>query len=78
MVRVIPHACKSKANKNECKHEAPWTNKLNCGLGARARLICPGLAKKRGLRTSGARNMVGQTLTLRNNEWINGTIPASA
>ena len=75
LIRVIPNACRSKGNKNECKHEAPWTELLNCGAGSRPLLICPGLAKKKGLRCSGARNTIGQMLLLRNNEWFNGTIP---
>ena len=74
-IRIIPNACRAKGKPNECKHEAPWTNKLNCGRGARALLVCPGLAKKRKLRRSGARNMVGSTLFVRNSEWLNGTVP---
>ena len=38
-------------------------------------LICKGLAKKFKLRTSGARNWLGQVLLERNDEWVNGTMP---
>jgi hypothetical protein len=38
-------------------------------------LICKGLAKKFKLRCSGMRNWLGQTLFLRNDEWLNGTMP---
>ena len=75
MIRVIPNACRARGNKNECKHEAPWTNRLNHGPDAKVRLICPGIAKKRKLRCSGARNAVGQALMLRNSEWLDGTMP---
>ena len=27
--RVIPNACRSKAKPTECKHEAPWTNRVS-------------------------------------------------
>ena len=42
---------------------------------AKPLLICPGIAKKRGLRCSGNRNMVGSTLFVRNSDWLNGTLP---
>ena len=38
-------------------------------------LICEGLAKKFKLRCSGVRNWMGQMLLLRNEEWVNGTMP---
>ena len=59
MVRVVPNACRAKGKTNECKHEAPWTAKLNHGPDAKPRLICPGTATKRELRRSGARNAIG-------------------
>ena len=73
--RMIPNACLAKGKTQQCKHEAPWTKKLNDGDQARPLLICPGIAKKRDLRCSGTRNMVGSTLFVRNNEWLDGTIP---
>ena len=66
-------ACRSKTNPNECKHGAPWTNRLNLETPV---LICQGLAKKFKLRCSGARNWLGQMLGVRNDEWVNGCMPA--
>ena len=71
--RIVPVACRSKTNPNECKHGAPWTNRLNTTAPL---LICKGLAKKFELRCSGARNWLGQVLGLRNDAWLNGTMPA--
>ena len=44
------------------------------GKDARLLLVCPGIAKQRNLRRSGARNTVGSTLLLCNSEWLDGTI----
>ena len=38
-------------------------------------LGCKGIAKDFKLRTSGVRNWLGQTLGLRNEEWLNGCVP---
>ena len=38
-------------------------------------LVCKGIAKDFQLRTSGVRNWLGQTLGLRNEEWLNGCMP---
>ena len=38
-------------------------------------LVCKGIATKFKLRTSGVRNWLGQTLGLRNEEWLNGCMP---
>ena len=38
-------------------------------------LVCKGIAKDFKLRTSGVRNWLGQTLGLRNDEWLNGCMP---
>ena len=73
--RVIPNACRSKTKPKECKHEAPWTNRMSPPWMQEPLLICKGLAKDFQLRCSGVRNWLGQTLLLRNNEWLNGTIP---
>ena len=43
--RMIPNACLAKGKTQQCKHEAPWTKKLNDGDQARPLLICPGIAK---------------------------------
>ena len=73
--RIIPNACRSKTRPTECKHEAPWTNRLSPSWMEKPLLICKGLAKDFKLRCSGVRNWLGQTLLLRNNEWLNGTMP---
>jgi len=70
--RLIPNACASKKNKKECKHGAPWTNRVNHD---KPLIVCKGIAKKFDLRTSGDRNWLGQTLGLRNEEYLNGCMP---
>ena len=72
--RVIPNACRSKTKPNECKHEAPWTNRVSPSWMTEP-LVCKGIAKQFQLRCSGARNWFGQILGLRNDEWVNGTMP---
>ena len=74
--RVIPNACRSKTKATECKHEAPWTNRMSPEWMKEPLLICRGLAKKFKLKCSGARNWFGQMLPLRNDPWVNGTMPA--
>ena len=64
--RVVPNACRSKAKPTECKHEAPWTNRVSPPWMTTSLLICKGLAKRFKLRCSGMRNWFGQTLLLRN------------
>ena len=73
--RLIPNACASKSNKRECKHEAPWTNRVSPEWMTAPLLVCKGLAKKFKLRTSGVRNWLGQTLGMRNEAWVNGCMP---
>jgi hypothetical protein len=70
--RVIPHACRpvGRKNKIECKHGAPWVEKLNYEGPL---LICKKIAKRRNLRCSGNRNVLGTILGRRNDEWLNGT-----
>eukprot|EP00959_Pyramimonas_sp_CCMP1952_P150958 3159070-Pyramimonas_sp.AAC.1 len=67
--RLIPNACRSKNNKRECKHEAPWTNRVSPEWMTAPLLVCKGIAKKFKLRTSGVRNWLGQTLGMRNEAW---------
>jgi hypothetical protein len=38
-------------------------------------VVCKGIAKKFKLRCSGFRNWLGQTLLVRNEAWVNGTMP---
>lgn len=73
--RIIPNACRSKTRQNECKHGAPWTDQVSPEWMTQPLLICKGLAKRFNLRRSGSRNWLGQMLTLRNDEWLNGTMP---
>ena len=73
--RVVPNACRSKSRPTECKHEAPWTNRVSPSWMTEPLLVCKGIAKRFKLRCSGARNWLGQTLGLRNDEWVNGTMP---
>ena len=51
---------------------APWTNRVNHD---KPMLVCKGIAKRFDLRTSGDRNWLGQTLGLRNEEYLNGCMP---
>ena len=71
----MPNACLSKKNKRECKHEAPWTNRVSPEWMSTPLLVCKGIAKQFKLRTSGVRNWLGQSLGLRNEEWLNGCMP---
>ena len=73
--RLIPNACATKSNKRECKHEAPWTNRVSPEWMTAPLLVCKGIAKQFQLRTSGARNWLGQTLGMRNEAWVNGCMP---
>ena len=69
-------ACRSKLKTNECKHGAPWTNLISPDWMKQPLLICKGLAKQIQLRCSGQRNSLGQVLQMRNEEWVNGAMPA--
>ena len=73
--RMVPNACRSKTNRQECKHGAPWTNRVSPSWMSQPLLVCKGIAKLFNLRTSGVRNWLGQTLGYRNDEWFNGTMP---
>ena len=73
--RIVPNACRSKCKPKECKHEAPWTNRVAPEWMTKPLLICEGLAKKFKLRCSGVRNWMGQMLLVRNEAWVNGTMP---
>ena len=73
--RIVPNACRSKSHPTQCKHEAPWTNRVSPEWMKGPLLVCQGIAKQFKLRCSGVRNWLGQTLLLRNEEWVNGTMP---
>ena len=51
-------ACRSKRDKGKCKHGHPKTKQIT----ARAKIVCKGVAKQHGLRTSGQRNALGNVL----------------
>ena len=70
--RVIPNGCLCKGRPNECKHGAPWIQRLNTD---KPLLLCKKLAKAKGLSCRGVRNVVGTLLGTRNEEWVNGTAP---
>ena len=69
-VTIVPHACRPRSNKNriECKHGAPWVQKSN---HVDPLLICKKIAKTRKLKCTGARNVLGTILGVRNDEWLN-------
>ena len=73
--RVVPNACQVKNKPRECKHEAPWTNRLSPNWMTQPLLVCQGIAKFFKLRVSGVRNWLGQMLGLRNEAWVNACIP---
>ena len=73
--RIVPNACRSKAKPTVCKHEAPWTNRVSPPWMTAPLVVCKGIAKTFTLRCSGVRNWLGQILGLRNDEWVNGTMP---
>ena len=63
--RLVPNTNASKKNRNECKHEAPQTDSVSTGWTETLVLVCEGIARQCGLRTSGHRNRLGHTLGLR-------------
>ena len=73
--RIVPNACRAKNNPKQCKHEAPWTNRMSPEWMTQPLLVCKGIAKQFKLRCSGARNWLGQMLGLRNEAWVNACIP---
>ena len=73
--RAVPNACASKTNNKECKHEAPWANRVAPDWMSGPLLICKGLAKILKVKTSGVRNWLGQTMGMRSEEWVNPCMP---
>ena len=74
-LRRLPHACwrRSRKNRIECKLGAPWVERLN-HVGPL--LICRRIAKTRKLKCTGARNVLGTILGVRNDEWLNESVHA--
>jgi len=67
-------ACIAPSRPDTCKHEFPKDQRLT----SEPLLVCPGIAKERGVRTSGQRNALGAILGRRNSPWLNGTSRALA
>ena len=67
-------ACIAPSRPGSCKHEFPMDSRLT----TEALVICPGIAKERGLRVSGRRSMLEAILGSRNSPWLNGTARAFA
>ena len=67
-------ACQPKNRPMECKHGFPLDNEL-C---AEALLICPCIAKERGLPATGPRSCIGTILPQRNHAWLNAAPTAWA
>ena len=62
--------CLAKGSKHECKAKFPHTKRLNLI----AKVVCPGNARKHGLRVSGRRNALGGILGRRRCEYASGTM----
>ena len=71
VVRKVPKACVGAMGPHKCKHDFPKCTRV----GKVALLLCPALARKMKLPTSGRRNEHGQTLVPRNNAWFNSCMP---
>jgi len=67
-------ACIAPSRPGKCKHEFPMDSRLT----PESLLVCPGIAKERGMKVSGQRNVLGAILGRRNSPWLNGTIRAFA
>ena len=67
--------CKGKTQKLVCKANFP---RPECQCLSTSLVICGGLAKKLGLKTTGRRNALGSTLGKRRCQWQSGTHPAFA
>ena len=65
-------SCLTKASKGECRGRFPREKEM-C---EQSHVVCRGIAKTMGLRTSGKKNMLGSVVGPRNNPWLNGTHPA--
>ena len=62
--------CLAKGSKHDCKAKFPHTKRLN-GM---PKVVCPGNARKHGLRVSGRRNALGSILGRRRCEYASGTM----
>ena len=58
----------------KCRGKFPKTKQLTL----RAKVVCPGVAKKHGLRISGWHNALGAILSRRRSAWVSGTMPLFA
>jgi hypothetical protein len=66
--------CRSKRSKLACKGDFPKTKRLNLV----PKVVCPGNARKHGLRVSGRRNALGSVLSVRRCEWMSECAPGFA
>ena len=57
--RIVPNACRAKNKPTECKHEAPWINRVSPKWMSQPLIVCKGIAKLFKLGTSGIRNWLG-------------------
>ena len=71
--RRIPNACQSYRAPTKCKHDYPQEHRMNAA--GPALLVCKGIARKRGLKLTGSRTVLGSILGQRNNKWVNGSAP---
>jgi len=62
--------CLAKGSKHDCKQKFPMTKRLNLI----AKVVCPGNARKHGLRVSGRRNSLGMILGRRRCEYASATM----
>ena len=69
-MKVPLNACAKKGNCSSCKHGFPVTKRL----GLIPKVVCPGNARRYGLRCAGRRNALGCVVGRRNNEWLSGTL----
>lgn len=67
-------SCRAKLQPRKCKHDFPVSLKHR----EKARVVCPGNAKKLCVSVRGKRNALGRILCHRRGEWTNGTHPAFA
>ena len=64
-------ACQPKGRPKECKHGFP----LEAEMTEAGLLVCPCIAKQRGLPTRGPRSRTGTLLPKRNHAWLNAGPP---
>jgi hypothetical protein len=66
--------CKTKAVPDECRGRFPRCMETAM-FGEEQVVLCPGLAKRAKLKTSGRKNCLFSAFGKRNNPWLNGACP---